>query len=284
MNGLPPGRALMIIGAMKSGTSTLYSVLSQHPKICTCSVKEPEFFSTNQGHEVDAARYADLFDFDSGDYSYYMEGSTGYTKFPYELGVPDRIHEYGLKPRFIYIVRNPLDRIVSDYNFAQLNDKPWAQPDILNPPSIFKSMYHLQLREFMRAYPDRSRYFIADFDDLTDSPSRLANNILSWLGLDPIEVGTPTIVNKTPTPSRIEHMLRNQGVQNLYNKLPLAPAMFSALKRVLRRVDRSAKRELTGDERDRAMRWLRSDMNRFSSDFDFPIEKWGFHGSPTSRE
>ncbi len=35
----------MIIGAMKSGTSTLAEILSMHPEVCFCREKEPHFFS-----------------------------------------------------------------------------------------------------------------------------------------------------------------------------------------------------------------------------------------------
>jgi|GEM_PF-6934210 tRNA A37 threonylcarbamoyladenosine biosynthesis protein TsaE len=35
---------IMIIGAMKSGTTNLFRSLAQHSKICPCEVKEPRFF------------------------------------------------------------------------------------------------------------------------------------------------------------------------------------------------------------------------------------------------
>ena len=36
---------IIIIGSMKCGTSSLYNYLIEHPSICPCSIKEPEYFS-----------------------------------------------------------------------------------------------------------------------------------------------------------------------------------------------------------------------------------------------
>jgi len=70
----------IIIGAMKCGTSSLYSYLLDHPQICPPIVKEPEFFSENQAHGVQVDNYSDLWSFDDTVHKYALEASTGYTK------------------------------------------------------------------------------------------------------------------------------------------------------------------------------------------------------------
>ena len=40
-----PDRIALIIGAMKSGTTTLFEVLSQHPQIAAAPDKECDFFT-----------------------------------------------------------------------------------------------------------------------------------------------------------------------------------------------------------------------------------------------
>ena len=78
---------VMIIGAMKCGTSSLYEYLIEHPQICPCAIKEPEFFSACQPHGYDAngrrvkdhiARYDDLWAFDAARHRYALEASTGH--------------------------------------------------------------------------------------------------------------------------------------------------------------------------------------------------------------
>lgn len=41
---IPHDRYLLIIGAMKCGTSSLYDYLSGHPQLCPALIKEPEYF------------------------------------------------------------------------------------------------------------------------------------------------------------------------------------------------------------------------------------------------
>lgn len=36
----------LIIGTMKGGTTSLFNYLAQHPQVCPCSNKEPDFFLT----------------------------------------------------------------------------------------------------------------------------------------------------------------------------------------------------------------------------------------------
>ena len=38
----------IIIGAMRSGTTSLYEMLAEHPQICPCRTKEPHFFCDEQ--------------------------------------------------------------------------------------------------------------------------------------------------------------------------------------------------------------------------------------------
>lgn len=78
---IPNDAYVLIIGAMKAGTTSLYRYLEQHPKVSGAVVKEPEFFLRNQGHAVKAERYSDLWPtFDPEHHDYALEASTGYSK------------------------------------------------------------------------------------------------------------------------------------------------------------------------------------------------------------
>lgn len=134
-------QSVMLIGAMKSGTTTLYNLLIQHPEICGCVSKEPEYFSQKMGYaRFKKGRYEELFDMDNSKHKFILDASTGYTKYPSEIGVANRIKEYGLNPFFIYIVRDPLERIVSHYNFMK-SDKNW-KGKMTSPHLVHVSMYY----------------------------------------------------------------------------------------------------------------------------------------------
>lgn len=46
---IPADAYLLIIGAMKCSTSSLFNYLAPHPSICPCITKEPEFFLNTSG-------------------------------------------------------------------------------------------------------------------------------------------------------------------------------------------------------------------------------------------
>lgn len=106
---------LFIPGAAKSATSTLHDLLNQHPDIYMSSVKEPHYFTNNtRFHDTD--RYKSLFA-GSENYRYRGESSTGYLAFPES---PLKIkEEIGSEVKFIIIVRNPIDRAFSHYNWVK---------------------------------------------------------------------------------------------------------------------------------------------------------------------
>ena len=101
--GIPKDAYVIIIGAMKCGTSSLYDHLQKHPEICPAIAKEPEFFSENQSQKILAESYNELWSFDGSVHKYALEASTGYTKYPSEPKVPKNIFDYGINPKFIYI-------------------------------------------------------------------------------------------------------------------------------------------------------------------------------------
>ena len=79
-----PTRFLIIIGAMKSGTTTLFRLLAQHPQIARPSEKEPHFFSRAERFENGLSHYQNLWKWRPGFHKVALEASTGYTKFPFD--------------------------------------------------------------------------------------------------------------------------------------------------------------------------------------------------------
>lgn len=105
---------LFIPGAGKSGTSTLHELLQTHPDICMSSLKEPHFWTWPHFDtflEQEFEEYAALFTEDECEY--FGESSTGYMCFPNFI---ERIQKhYTTTPKFIFILRNPIDRAYSHY-------------------------------------------------------------------------------------------------------------------------------------------------------------------------
>lgn len=105
---------LYVPGAGKSGTSTLHELLNAHSEICMSSIKEPHYWTHanyDELKEVLLSRYETLFE--DKNYTYFGESSTAYLSFP---EFKERIKPYySSPPKFILLLRNPIDRIYSHY-------------------------------------------------------------------------------------------------------------------------------------------------------------------------
>jgi len=109
---------LFIVGAPKSGTTSLYEWLRDHADVFMSPFKEPCYFSRDLAwedsgyylrHGVDRARYLALFD-DAGEATRVGEASTRYL---YSRDAPTLIAEETSDPRIVVLVRNPVDMVAS---------------------------------------------------------------------------------------------------------------------------------------------------------------------------
>lgn len=268
---IPADRFALIIGSMKCATTSLFAYLAEHPGIAPSIVKEPEYFSRHQGHRHPVARYEELWpDFDPDRHRYAMEGSTGYTKF-HERGAAETIRAYGLRPKLIYIVRNPFDRIESHYNFM-LQDPEWRFA-ITDPSLVQTSNYWLFADEFARAF-GRENLLLLDYETLSRDPRETVNAACRFLGLAPLEtIAAPEARNVTELPrSGFERRLRRllPGVGGGVPEVVKAP-----VRRALAAL-RPDKSRLSAAERALVKETLAPDMGRLNADFGVDVGKWGF--------
>jgi hypothetical protein len=104
-----------IIGASKSGTTTLYDVLRQHPQIYFSFAKEIQFFSHDEYFGKGLAWYAETFFKNATHFPARGDASTHYL-FWSEKVVPRIKESFGENPlKFIAIFRDPVQRAYSWY-------------------------------------------------------------------------------------------------------------------------------------------------------------------------
>ena len=99
-----------------------------------------------------------------------IESSPSYTNYPTERDVPQRIHAIIPEARFLYVVRDPIDRAISNYihefsNSVEHRPIEVALSDLDNNPYIQRSLYFMQLEQFFKFF-DESRFFIVYHKDL----------------------------------------------------------------------------------------------------------------------
>lgn len=103
---------LFIPGAAKSGTTSLHELLNLHPDICMSSVKEPVFWNKEGFKHPDRIDwYANLFS--NKNAKVIGESTTSYMYFP-EF-ITNVKANFNFSPKFIFILRNPIDRCYSNY-------------------------------------------------------------------------------------------------------------------------------------------------------------------------
>lgn len=104
---------LFIPGAAKSGTTTLHELLNLHPEISMSKVKEPVFWNNKKFEkyiEQDWLNYKKLFVEKS---KICGESTTSYMY--YNSFIENINKNYKKSPKFIFILRNPIDRYNSHF-------------------------------------------------------------------------------------------------------------------------------------------------------------------------
>lgn len=179
----------IILGAQKCATTTLFEMLDRSPRIVGAADKEPHFFSTCSDWRAELPRYEALFERKDG--ALYCEASTSYTFYPHRnLEIWEDLHEYNPRMKFIYIVRNPIDRILSSYlhNLARGYTRDPVETYVRSHAlPIDVSRYHMQIVPFVRRF-GRDRVLLLDFADLVANPRATLSTVAGFLGLDVAEL------------------------------------------------------------------------------------------------
>jgi hypothetical protein len=185
---------LFIIGAMKSGTTSLHEYLDTHPQITMSQEKEPGYFveelGLHKGEEWYLSRWAEL----DRQHRYRGESSTHYTKLPVFQGVPERLFRFNPQARLIYIMRNPFDRVVSHYWHA-LRDayhggelRPLLKAVTDDPGYLAFSDYAMQLEPYFERF-GRVAILTLTFEALIEDRQREVDRIYRWLELPSHPIG-----------------------------------------------------------------------------------------------
>jgi len=112
-------RYFCIIGAQRCGTTWLTRQLSSHPEIQLAKplVPEPKYFITHSS--PNCKEYLNsYFTLNSKSPTWIGEKSTSYIEYP-EVGL--RIQKCFPNPRIMVVLRNPVDRAISNYKFSVEN-------------------------------------------------------------------------------------------------------------------------------------------------------------------
>jgi hypothetical protein len=194
---------LVVIGAQKSGTTSLYHCLNSHSQIFMSSpVKEPGYFmkpgfilslSRRLNHPV-ASRQEALERFMLRGYEpvrYFGDASAYYTfaGFGEDHRVPVRMKKTDPNIKLIYILRSPFARIVSSYLHA--HRARYVQGDFAQffatdhyERALLTSRYWYQLQLYLRHF-HKEQIKVVLFEDFINNCQSVMDDIFQFLELEP---------------------------------------------------------------------------------------------------
>jgi len=198
---------LIVIGAQKCGTSALHYYLGLHPQVQMSSPKElwfftaaedfrPEAFLADPGSAAERRLitgspnwsrgvewYASHF---SAESPVRGESTPAYAS-PWFPGVARRMAEIAPDARLIFMARDPVERIVSQYMHARAQGREWRslQQVLSTPrnPYLARSRYASVLRPFLERFP-RERILLLRQEDLLHDRRETVREVFAFLGVD----------------------------------------------------------------------------------------------------
>lgn len=207
-----------ILGAGKSGTTSMHRYLGAHPDIFMSSVKEPTFFNTGFHVVREAQQYAALFR-EAGAARHIGESSHPYLTDP---GAARTMRAFFPDARFILLLRDPVRRAHALY----LHQRRWGwerartfeealelearrersrrfqrrcPTNVRNYRYVGSSRYDEQLARYFGHF-DRSRFFVRTYEEFRADPRAVLDAAVAFLGLPPMP--DPDLVAHNVNPGR----------------------------------------------------------------------------------
>ena len=187
-----------IVGAPKAGTTSLFYYLNKNKGICMSSIKEPNFFSS-QDLKIQKIYYDSLILDNLKEYERIFtpknkqqiigEASVSYLFYP---NVANRIFDYNARSKIIIILRDPVERAFSHYSMdLRLGHVKQSLDELFdlglnNKDNLFFQQYILlgqyyeQVNRYIKVF-GRENICVKFYDELKLDASSFYSDILKFL-------------------------------------------------------------------------------------------------------
>lgn len=187
----------LIIGTQKAGTTSLYEYLSEHPQVFVPEVKEIQYFVDDRFYEQGPEYLSAFYSKSNSDQT---KGLAYVHMLPF-TDCPKRVAEFNPKMKLIVMLRDPVKRAFSAYNFAMKNG--WEDPNVsfseslaLEPARLkgnyterfelayfYNGLYHQHLSYWKKHFDDDQFLIITD-SDLKNERAETLRRVFSFLGVN----------------------------------------------------------------------------------------------------
>jgi hypothetical protein len=279
----------IVIGAPKSGTTSLYFYLRQHPDIYLPKTKELHYFSFPElgiasSGPGDAEALSGLCQTIEQYKAQYQEvtnqsaiGDISPSYLYYSSSAKKIFDTLGMV-KIIVLVRNPVDKAYSQYmhmvregletlSFSEAIAAESSRRD-LGWGDMWRyaesSLYAEKLDEFITTF-GKDNVKVIYFDDFTKNTSSILTDLLSYISVDPkYEITTEEKFNRTGTPKSIliADILRSQNFFKHFIKLILPVEFRRKLRTWLMDINTGNKPELSPTLRTSLLHYFRDDITK----------------------
>ena len=224
-------RYLIIGGAPKSGTTSLYKWLSEHPEVCPSSLKETRFFLDVNYPLISPKIFngANIEEYDG----YFKRGRETGNQLRVDAS-PDYLYsnialniaELLPQSKIVFILRDPVERMVSwykwarqlklldegtdfdDYVMMQVNQSS-TQDTPIHLRALDQCRYDKYLPSFQKAFGERC--MVIDFEDLKNTPREVMKRISTFA-----EIADSYFDQYQFRAENVSQAVRNQWVMQKY--------------------------------------------------------------------
>lgn len=192
----------IIIGAGRSGTTTLYKYLENHPEVCFSDIKEVHYFSIEDLYKRREKYYHSFWKHCKNE----KINTAADTYLLIDKNAPQRIVEYNPEMKIIIILRNPAERAWSSFQYAKnngyiskntsfiqsvnkeefhiLNSDITVQNNLCN---VWQSMYYEHISYWAEFFP-RDNILILKTSDLKNHTTSLLKQLSDFLNIDDFKI------------------------------------------------------------------------------------------------
>lgn len=183
----------LVVGAQKSGTTSLHEILSEHPQVNMSQTKEINYFTLDKNYRKGLEFYSSFFGSPRLEDSIATgESSPGYMCYP---EVAEKIKRDLGDVKIIMILRDPIKRAFSQYwdNRRQLSE-PLSERDIVHlylkkdyvpgERGYFSRGVYINYLKLYDKIFGRENLHIMFLEDLISSPKKELQNLYEFIGVD----------------------------------------------------------------------------------------------------
>jgi len=264
MNFIPD---LFVIGAMKGGTSTLWKGAFENEAVSPSQSKEVNFFLEDS--PLDKLENLYKAQFNKPD-QVKIDVSPNYSRRHLFPGVANRIHQANPNAKILYLVRNPIDRIVSHLHHDMFRDRinkhNFDQRLFQNEDYAKTSSYFFQIEDYLKFFK-KSQILILQMERMKSDPYGFCAEFASFLNLQDFK-----LPQKSYNLSEKRYLIKYHDAFHHYFSFALLGKLYHYFWFMLNiKVDRP---QLSSSQVKKFMEMLEPDSIKLSSEFGIDITNW----------